>query len=161
LALSVDPSENDLMQRHPLNPTGGVLTRPIVSLMVVGGLWSTVINMSLYLWARSSGRDDMETMTMVFVSLVMIQFFKAYSFRSDRHSIFRRPFANKWLNLAVAWELVLLLLIIYVPFLHEPFSTFSLTVTDWAIVLALSVTVVPVLEIAKGLRRRGVFGNAE
>ena len=35
---------------------------------------------------------------MTFVSLVLIQFFKAYNFRSDRHSVFRRPFANRWLN---------------------------------------------------------------
>ena len=52
---------------------------------------------------------------MTFVSLVLIQFFKAYNFRSDRHSVLVRPFANKWLNLAIAWELVALALVIYVP----------------------------------------------
>ena len=31
---------------------------------------------------------------MTFVSLVLIQFFKAYNFRSDRHSVLNRPFAN-------------------------------------------------------------------
>jgi hypothetical protein len=51
-------------------------------------------------------------MTMTFVSLVLIQFFKAYSFRSDRHSVLIRPFANKWLNLAIIWELLLLVLIV-------------------------------------------------
>ena len=43
---------------------------------------------------------------MTFVSLVLIQFFKAYNFRSDRHSVLRHPFANKWLNLAIVWELI-------------------------------------------------------
>ena len=38
---------------------------------------------------------------MTFVSLVLIQFFKAYNFRSDRLSVLRRPFANRWLNLAM------------------------------------------------------------
>ena len=45
---------------------------------------------------------------MVFTSIVLIEFFKAYSFRSDRLSVFVRPFANKWLNLAIVWELLLL-----------------------------------------------------
>ena len=62
---------------------------------------------------------------MTFVSLVLIQFFKAYNYRSDRLSVFHRPFANRWLNLAIVWELVLLGVIIYVPWLHEPFGTFS------------------------------------
>ena len=54
---------------------------------------------------------------MTFVSLVLIQFFKAYNFRSDRLSVLHQPFANKWLNLAILWELVLLGLILYVPLL--------------------------------------------
>ncbi len=56
---------------------------------------------------------------MTFVSLVLIQFFKAYNFRSDRHSVLHRPFANRWLNLAIVWELALLLVVVYVPFLHR------------------------------------------
>ncbi len=66
-------------------------------------------------------------MTMTFVSLVLIQFFKAYSFRSDRHPVLHRPFANKWLNAAIAWELLLLGLILYVPVLAKPFGNFSLS----------------------------------
>jgi Ca2+-transporting ATPase len=100
-------------------------------------------------------------MTMTFVSLVLIQFFKAYNFRSDRHSIFHKPFANKWLNLAVGWELALLALIVYVPFLHEAFSTYALSLQEWVIVGGLAVTIVPVLEFAKWMVRRGWFGKVE
>jgi len=90
---------------------------------------------------------------------VLIQFFKAYNFRSDRHSVLNQPFANKWLNLAIVWELVLLVAIVYLPFLHEPFGTFSLPVSDWLIVTALALTVSPVLELAKWMERRGWFGE--
>ena len=96
---------------------------------------------------------------MTFVSLVLIQFFKAYNFRSDRHSVLRRPFANKWLNLAIVWELLLLGLILYVPFLEKVFGTFELTLTDWLIIVAAALTVSPVLELAKWMERRGWFGQ--
>jgi P-type Ca2+ transporter type 2C len=96
---------------------------------------------------------------MTFVSLVLIQFFKAYNFRSDRHSVLNKPFANKWLNIAILWEITLLLLIIYVPVLHGPFSTFSLTLVDWAIIVGAAFTVSPVLELAKWMERRGWFGR--
>ncbi|MCS6909876.1 MAG: cation-translocating P-type ATPase [Anaerolineales bacterium] len=160
LALSVDPPEEDLMRRPPRNPRTGIFTRPVVTLMTVGGLWSALVNLGLFLWALNS-RSLEEARTMTFVSLVLIQFFKAYNFRSDRHSVLNRPFANKWLNLAILWELALLLLIVYLPFLHEPFGTFSLPLMDWLIVVALAFTVSPVLEIAKWMERRGWFGKVE
>ncbi len=98
-------------------------------------------------------------MAITFVSLVIIQFWNAYNFRSDRLSLLHRPFANKWLNLAIAWELALLLLVIYVPFLQAPFSTFDLQPLQWAIVLGVSLTILPVMEVAKAMQRRGWFGE--
>jgi Ca2+-transporting ATPase len=159
LALAVDPPESDLMRRRPRNPRAGIFSRPVTILMITGGVWSAIVNLCLFTWAWNSGRSHEEAMTMTFVSLVLIQFFKAYNFRSDRHSVFNRPFANKWLNLAILWELLLLSLIVYLPFLHRPFGTFSLPLYDWLIVGVLAFTVSPVLEIAKWLERRGWLGT--
>lgn len=161
LALSVDPAEKDLMKRKPRNPRTGIFTRPVLSLMVAGGIWSTLINLGLFIWAMNSGRSLEQAMTMTFVSLVLVQFFKAYNFRSDRHSVFNRPFENKWLNTAILWEAVLLLLIVYVPALHEPFNTFSLHLIDWAIIFALSLTISPVLEFVKWMERKGWLGKMD
>jgi Ca2+-transporting ATPase len=161
LALSVDPPEKDLMKRKPRNPRTGIFTRPVVTLMVLGGLWSAFINLGLFTWALNSGRSLEEAMTMTFVSLVLIQFFKAYNFRSDRLSVLNKPLANKWLNMAVGWEMVLLILIVYLPFLHDAFGTYALPLVDWLIIGILSVTIVPVLEFAKWMVRKGSFGNVE
>ena len=161
LALAVDPPEGDLMRRPPRDASKGIFTRPVVTLIMVGGGWSALVNLGLFAWARSSGRGDHEAMTMAFVSLVLIQFFKAYNFRSDRHSVLSDPFANMWLNLAIVWEILLLLVVVYLPVLHEPFGTFSLTVTDWVIILLAAFTIFPVLEFAKWLERRGAFGEME
>ena len=158
LALAVDPPEPDLMRRPPRPSGQGIFTRPVVALMSVGGIWSTIVNLSLFGWAINTQRSAEEAQTMVFVSLVLIQFFKAYNFRSDRHSVLNRPFANKWLNLAIVWELMLLTLIVYLPVLHKPFGTFSLTLVDWGIIIAISLTISPVLELSKWMERRGWFG---
>jgi P-type Ca2+ transporter type 2C len=159
LALSVDPPDPDLMRRRPRNPRTGIFTRPVIALMLVGGLWSTMVNLGLFIWARNSGRSHDEAITMTFISLVLIQFFKAYNFRSDRNSVLHHPFANKWLNMAILWELVLLVAIIYIPFLQTPFGTFSLSLVDWAIILCLAFSVSPVLELTKWLERHGLFGK--
>ncbi len=60
LALSVDPPETDLMKRKPRNPRSGIFTRPVVTLMVLGGLWSTLINLGIFTWALNSGRSQAE-----------------------------------------------------------------------------------------------------
>ncbi len=159
LALAVDPPEPDLMLRKPRDPRTGIFTRPVVTLMLVGGLWSTIVNLGLFVWALDSGRSVKEAMTMTFVSLVLIQFVKAYNYRSDRHSVLDRPFANKWLNLAILSQIVLLAAVVYVPFLHDAFVTFALPFVDWVIVAGLAMTVSPVLELAKWMGRRGWFGK--
>ena len=68
-------------------------------------------------------------------------------------------FANKWLNIAILWELLLLTALVYVPFLHQLFGTFSLTVVDWLVVIGLAASVTPVLELVKWLEQRGWFGG--
>jgi Ca2+-transporting ATPase len=161
LALAVDPPESDLMRRPPRNRKKGIFTRPVVTLMVVGGLWSALANLGIFTWALGSGRSLEEAMTITFVSLVMIQFFKAYNFRSDRHSVLRNPFANWWLNVAIVWELLLLGLILYVPFLAKPFGNFSLSAIDWLVILGVALTVSPVLEVTKWFVRRERFGKLD
>ena len=159
LALSVDPPEADLMRRSPRDPRVGIFTRPVVILMVMGGIWLALVNLLLFSWALSTGRSPEEARTMTFVSVVLFEFFKAYNFRSDHNSVFQKPFANKWLNLAILWELILLSVIVYQPFLHTVFGTFSLPLVDWMIIIGLAVTVVPVLELGKWMERRGWFGK--
>ncbi|PWB78528.1 MAG: ATPase, partial [Candidatus Methylomirabilota bacterium] len=161
LALSVDPPEPDLMRRPPRNPRAGILTRPIVMVMVAGGLWSATINLGLFAWLLHSGRGLEQGMTMIFVLLVLIECVKAYNFRSDRHSVLNRPFANRWLNLSILWGLALLVAIVYAPFLREPFGTVGLSLKDWAVVVVVAATISPVLESAKWMARRGWFGQMD
>jgi Ca2+-transporting ATPase len=155
LALAVDPAEPGIMKRPPNNPKQGIFSRSVLALMLAGGLWSTLVNLVLFEWARHSGRSLSEAMTMTFVSLVLIQFFKAYNFRSEKEPVFRNTFSNRWLNLAIIWELMMLFAIIYVPVLTVPFGTFAMPSEDWLIVLCGALTVVPVIETVKWLIRRG------
>jgi len=161
LALAVDPPEHDLMQRRPRDPRRGVFAGPVLTLMLVAGAWSTVVNLGLFTWALRAGRSVPDAMALTFVSLVLIQFFNAYNFRSDRLSLVRRPFANRWLNVAILWELALLSLVLYVPVLHDPFNTFNFRLADWVIVIGVAATVTPVVELAKWMERRGWFGTLD
>ncbi len=159
LALAVDPHEPDLMRRPPRPPGRAILDPAIVRLMLLGGVWSGLANLGVFTWALRSGRPMDEAMTITFVCLVLIQFVKAYVFRSERHSILERPFTNRWLNLSVLAEGALLVVLVYVPALQAPFGTYPLSPLDWAVLLGAALTIVPVLEGAKWLRRRAEAAN--
>jgi Ca2+-transporting ATPase len=161
LALSVDPPEPDLMRRPPRDPRRGIFTRPVVTLMTVGGVWSGIVNLGVFAVTRAMGGTVEEAMAHTFISLVLIQFFKAYNYRSDRRSVLDHPFANRWLNLAVLWEVLLLAAIIYVPFLQDAFGTFAFSAAEWFVLLGVAASVVPVLEAAKWMVRRGWFGEMD
>ncbi len=155
LALAVDPPEPGLMRRPPREAAAGIFTRPVVFLMLIGGVWSAAVNLALFTGALSRGLPLEKAMSMTFVSLALIQFVKAYNYRSDRYSVFRRPFANRWLNLAILWELLLLFLVMTVPFLRDAFGTTALTPLEWLLVAAVACTVAPVIEAGKWMVRGG------
>jgi Ca2+-transporting ATPase len=168
LALAVDPPEDDLMQQPPRDKRIGIFTPPVTRLMLLGGIWSALANISLFiaaLWHYSQSLDEAaalkRAMTVTFVSLVLIQFFKAYSFRSDHLHVLHKPLANKWLNLAIVWELGLLFAVVYVPWLQSAFETASLSWWEWLVLLLWSHTILPVLELGKSLERWSWFRKRE
>ncbi|MEA2564403.1 MAG: P-type Ca2+ transporter type [Acidobacteriota bacterium] len=160
LALAVDPAEPDLMKRPPRDPRAGIFTRPVVTLMLIGGVWAALANLALFAWALKSGRSREEAMALTFVTLVGIQFVNAYNYRSDHRSALSRPFSNRWLNLAIAWELGLLALVVSLPFLRGVFvGGAGLTLQDWLLAAGVSLTILPVIEAGKWMVRRGWFGQ--
>lgn len=154
IALAVDPPDPDIMHQKPRPRGQGIFTKPVTFLIFIGGLWSCLVNVGIFKWALDSGRSMAEAQGLCFISLILIQFFKAYNFRSEKHSIFKIGFfANKWLNLSIVGEILLLLIIIYWPSLHEPFRTFSLSLSDWLRVIIMAGSIFPVMEISKLLIR--------
>ena len=60
----------------------------------------------------------------------------AFACRSLRHSVWRKDiFSNHYLNYSILFGIVLLLLVVYIPFLQRIFQVTSLNFFDWAIVL--------------------------
>ena len=147
------------MRRPPRDPKQGLFPPPVLAVMLVAGLWSAAVNLGLFTWALAAGRSQAQAMTMTFACLVLIQLCNAYNFRSDRRSLLVRPFANHWLNAAIVWEVLLLSVILAWPALHAPFGNAPVAPADWAIVVAVALSIIPVVEAAKALARRGVFGR--
>jgi len=51
----------------------------------------------------------------------------------------------------------MLAVVVYLPILHKPFGTFSLTWQDWCIIGMSALTIFPVIEITKWIIRKGKY----
>ncbi|MDO8715968.1 MAG: cation-translocating P-type ATPase [Dehalococcoidales bacterium] len=155
IALAVDPAAPDIMQRRPRPRNESVFTRPVLGLITVGGVWSMLVNVAIFVWAIRSGKSLIEAQGLVFMTLILIQFIKAFNYRSDRLSLFKIGIlGNKWLIGAVLVSFGMTVPILYVPVLQEVFHTYPLPLVDWIIVLVSAATIFPVLEISKLVIRR-------
>jgi Ca2+-transporting ATPase len=93
--------------------------------------------------------------TMAFATLAISELFRAYTARSERYSLFSLGvFTNKWMQYAVLTSLIILLAIIYVPFLDPIFATTFLTVRDWVTMLPLILLPAVADEVNKWVLRR-------
>ncbi len=161
IALSVDPPDHDIMKRKPRPRNQNIFTRHVLTLMIVGGVWSAISTLGIFKGALMAGRSLEQAQAFCFATLVIIQFFTAYNFRSDRKSIFTMGmFANKWLNLAVLWECTLLILIFNIPVLEPIFRTYAFNFMEIGIILVTAGTIFPVLELSKFILGRYEHDNS-
>ena len=93
--------------------------------------------------------------TMAFTTLICAELLRAFSCRSEHFSVFSIGlFSNKVMVRSTLLSFLLLLVVLYVPFLRPIFDTVSLTVQDWVVVIVLSLVPFAAGEIFKLLYHR-------
>jgi len=91
---------------------------------------------------------------MAFVTLSVSELLRAFTARSEFFPILKIGlFTNKWMNYGVAASMVLILAVIYVPFLNPIFNTVPLTFASWAIILPLLLIPAIAAEVTKAVMR--------
>ena len=89
-------------------------------------------------------------------TLMVFQLFNVFNARSDERSAFHGLFHNQWLWGHLASPRALLIVaVVYVPFLQKGFSTVALGWTDWMRCVAVASSVIWVREISKLVARAG------
>lgn len=157
LALGVEPGDPDIMKRPPRPPSEPIINADMRIGLLVQAVVMTVAVLASYLWALDRYPGDLETArTIAFATLVLSELWRAFTARSDRHSIFSVGLgSNRWMLAAVASSLAFLLLIIYVPFVRPVFDTAAIGAIDWLQLLPFTLLASIAAEITKiGLRRR-------
>jgi Ca2+-transporting ATPase len=156
LALGVEKGDPDIMKRPPRPPKEPVINKEMLSGLVVQAVVMTAAVLVSYLLALQRYPGDVQTArTIAFATLVCSELWRAFTSRSERHSVFRiGVFSNRWMLLAVASSLFFLLLIVYLPFLQNVFNIRPIQVGDWLRLLPFTFAAAIAAEITKIFLRR-------
>jgi Ca2+-transporting ATPase len=140
LALGVEKGDPDLMDRPPRPVKEPIINRDMKIGMIVQTLTKTTATLLAFAIGHSLRPDDNWELarTMAFVTLSFSELLRAYTSRSESYSLFQiGVFSNKYMQYAVFTSIVLLMLVVYVPFLQGVFDTTALEITTWLIMALL------------------------
>ncbi|MBN1306172.1 MAG: cation-translocating P-type ATPase [Anaerolineales bacterium] len=174
LALAMEKGDPDIMDRPPrpknepivnasmrsgiiiqtISQTGAVLLAFGLGLLwhlEAGAVAPQGVNPITYLLQHDwRGVDVMTAETMAFATLSLCELFRAYTVRSERVSLFAiGVFSNKYMQYAVGFSILLLLLVVNIPFLQPIFNTHFLNLSEWAVVAGLALIPALAEEITK------------
>jgi Ca2+-transporting ATPase len=117
-------------------------------------LRAVFIAIPVYYWIFLSRSDDLEyARTMLFFMFVGVELVVALNCRSLVFSLFSVP-PHKWLVIAIAWELLLIAVIIQFPAVRHAFGITTPTLADLGLIAAVGLMMMMAIEIAKVLLRR-------
>jgi Ca2+-transporting ATPase len=149
VALSRDPAAPDVLARGPTRGRRLFTSRMVVALAGIGLLVGAV---SLVAFLLGRGDGDAVGRTMAFVTLAVAELVLVFSLRSGTRPAWRAA-RNPLLEGAVALSAAAVVLLVYLPFLHEPVGTVSLGGPALAAAFALALVPAAVVELAKPLLR--------
>jgi P-type Ca2+ transporter type 2C len=151
LALGVERGDPDIMKRRPRPVAEPVINREMLIGVVVQAIVMTAAVMLSFLYGLRAYPDNLaEAQTVTFATLIMSELLRAFTSRSERHSVFSIGFfSNPWMVGAVLSSFLLLLAVIYVPFLDPVFQTVPLTLRDWLVITPLMLMAATAAEITK------------
>ena len=157
LALGLEKGDPDIMKYPPRSPQEPVINRDMAIGIGVVGLVDAVAVLAVFFLAlqRYPGQL-MAAQTIAFVTLCASELLRAFTARSERHSVFSiGVFSNRAMLWAVGVSFLLVLMVVYVPFLRPFFDTVPLTANDWLFMLPFFLASPLAMELLKlHFRRR-------
>jgi Ca2+-transporting ATPase len=139
LALSTEKGDPDIMMQKPRPAKESIIN----NFMKLGIVIQTIAIMgatlaAYYIGSFTDPKHIEFAETMAFVTLSCSELLRAYTARSEYYSLFKiGMFKNKFMNLAVLASLILIMAVVYLPFLNGVFNTKPLGLAQWEVMIPL------------------------
>jgi Ca2+-transporting ATPase len=164
LALGVDPPDDSQMSEAPRKAKTGLLTtREYLGISFVG-VWMGACAIACYLWPwpyDAVPEGAVGARSIAFSLLAVSPLFHAINCRSGTASFLSlRPIFPAPLVIACALSFGIHLIAVVVPALRPVFRTFPMGGYEWGVLIALSASIIPAIEVMKWFQRRGLLEDS-
>jgi P-type Ca2+ transporter type 2C len=151
LALGTEKGDPDIMSQRPRPKTEPIINRFMVLGIIVQTIAITAATLAAYYIGSFTDPIHADfAKTMAFATLSLSELLRAYTARSERYPLFKiGVFSNKWMNLAVLSSTLLILAVIYIPFLATIFNTMPLGWAQWSEIIPLMLVPSIAAELTK------------
>jgi len=138
VALSMDPPNDDVMQRPPRSPKEGILHGTLL-FIAASTIVQLAVEITAFWWGFSVQGSVEKARTLVFVVACFYELVVVWNCRSESKNAFKVGFLNnKTLLAAVVISVLSTFAVIYVPTLQFLFQTATLSIVDWLVVALLA-----------------------
>ncbi|MDA3845611.1 MAG: cation-translocating P-type ATPase, partial [Vallitaleaceae bacterium] len=159
-ALGLEKGEAGMMNQQPRNPKDSLVDKKMgiaIAFQSLGLAAATLASYRIgFLFAENLEADAQLTVarTFCFTTLILGEMLRAYSARSEDIALFKmKVLGNKYLNYSVLIAIVLLILVLYVPFLQPIFTTSPLGFLEFGVAFGLGLVPLLMGEIAKVVKK--------
>lgn len=144
-ALGMEKGEESIMDQKPRDTREKLLNKKTLMKIVIQGVGLMLAALASFkVGLVLEGASLAQARTMIFVTVVFGELFRTYSARSESKFIFQmNPFNNRYVNYAVVFSALLLMLLVYIPPVANIFKIEALTAVE--LVVAASLGFVPML----------------
>ena len=155
LALGMEKGDPDIMDQPPRPTNEPIINRSMRVGIGVQTVAITIVTLAAYLiglnlYPFEGGEYNPTAATMAFITLSFSELLRAYTARSERYPLLKIGlFNNKSMNWAVIASSLLLMAVLYIPFLQPIFSTVPLSWEQWRYLLPLLFIPAITAEITK------------
>ena len=155
LALAVDPKAPDLMKRPPRQPDGRLLDGRRLFAIGGEGLILGMIALGAFSYSLYGLHQNLEqARTVVFTVMVVVQLVHAFNCRNERLSLFQIGVGtNRALLGAFLLSIAMQVAVLTLPVVSLVFKVAPLPIEDWALMGAMGVLPLVIMEAIKVLRR--------
>jgi len=153
IPLAMEPSHSDVLNRKPRNKEEKILNVSLVPFLLITAGLMVVATIPIFNYFLSDGLD--KARTAAFVSMSMFQLFNVFNMRSLKNSLFKiGVFSNKWVIYSVVISFLLMIGIIYLPWISGIFQFVSLSLGEFLVICLIASSVFFAGEIYKKIRYR-------
>ena len=167
LGLGSEKAEPGIMDKPPRARNAHLMSRTVLwKAFAWYGLIASIISSGAYFFVNhldgwpahglaTSGSTYVMATTMTLAAIIFCQIAAAMNCRTENASVFKVGlFANRLVWFGIIFEIFLLALLSYTPFLQELFHTGPLALTDWIFLAIIPIPLFLIEEGRKWLNRR-------